>query len=180
METTNDMGEGEVLSFDPTIALLHSVLLGPFFGGLVVLISVIQVDSRDFLFERMIRVGVSEERADREKNFSDAQCRRPCRVENVQADLSIQIDVRMIDFCSEFDFGSLEGVVGGEVDGQEEDSTLIGRIRRAHDSSLPVVDIISVRTRTAPGRRITFEVLQFLLDSPESHFLFAEELMRDG
>ena len=50
----------------------------------------------------------------------------------------------MIDPGSEIALGRLEGVVGGEVDVQEEHTSRIGRIIRSHDSRLPVVLILLV------------------------------------
>ena len=47
----------------------------------------------------------------------------------------------MIDLCGECDLGRLEGVVCGEVDGEEEDSALVRAVRRPHDGGLPVVQV---------------------------------------
>ena len=42
----------------------------------------------------------------------------------------------MVDAGGECDLGRLEGVVGGEVDGEEEDPALVGTVRRSHDGGL--------------------------------------------
>ena len=50
----------------------------------------------------------------------------------------------MIDLRGECDLGRLEGVVCGEVDGEEEDSALVRAVRRPHDGGLPVVMLSNV------------------------------------
>lgn len=49
----------------------------------------------------------------------------------------------MINFRGERDLGRLEWVVGREVDVQEEDALVIGRVLRTHDRGLPV-ELISL------------------------------------
>ena len=49
----------------------------------------------------------------------------------------------MINFRGEGDLGRLEWVVGREVDVQEEDALVIGRVLRTHDRGLPV-ELISL------------------------------------
>ena len=44
----------------------------------------------------------------------------------------------MVDFRSEGDLGRLEGVVGREVDVEEEHAASVGRVLWAHDRCLPV------------------------------------------
>ncbi len=49
----------------------------------------------------------------------------------------------MIDSGRECDLWWLERVVGGKVDGEEEDPSLVGTLWWAHDGGLPVKQIIS-------------------------------------
>ena len=42
----------------------------------------------------------------------------------------------MVDAGGEGDLGRLEGVVGGEVDGEEEDPALVGTVWGSHDGCL--------------------------------------------
>ena len=44
----------------------------------------------------------------------------------------------MVDFGCERDPGGLEGVVGREVDVEEEDASMVRGVLRAHDGCLPV------------------------------------------
>lgn len=60
--------------------------------------------------------------------FRDCQCRRPLIPQNVQTDRSIRIDIRVINLCSEADFGRLEGIIGREDDVQEKDTASIWRV----------------------------------------------------
>lgn len=45
--------------------------------------------------------------------------------ENVQTDAAIAVDVGVVDASGEVDLGRLEGVVCGEVDGEEEDTARV-------------------------------------------------------
>lgn len=68
----------------------------------------------------------------------------------------------MVDSRREGHLGRFEGVVGGKVDCEEEDTALVWRLGRAHDRRLPVEQVIAHRTRAALRRRVTPEVLQLL------------------
>lgn len=50
------------------------------------------------------------------RTFRDGQSRTPLIPQDVQADRSICVDVRVIDLGRERDLGRLEGVVGRERD----------------------------------------------------------------
>ena len=69
------------------------------------------------------------------------------------------------------DLGRLEGVVGGEVDVEEEDAAGVGGVVGAHDGGLPVEHVVSDRSGAAVGRRVLAEVDQFLIDPLEGHGL---------
>ena len=60
----------------------------------------------------------------------------PCIPENIQADGPVGVDVWVVDLCREGDLGWLEGVIGGEVDGEEEDPALVGTVRGSHNGGL--------------------------------------------
>jgi hypothetical protein len=82
--------------------------------------------------EWVVRVWVSEHRADREKDykrvrrrcqikhsgrtFGDGQGGTPLITQNVQADAAVRVDVGVVDTSCEVDLGRLEWVVGWEVD----------------------------------------------------------------
>ena len=60
----------------------------------------------------------------------------PLRPQDVKADGSIGVDIWMIDSRGERHFGRLEWIVGGEMNCQEEHSSLVWTIRWTHDGSL--------------------------------------------
>ena len=53
----------------------------------------------------------------------DREGRAPLVTQNVEAYAAVGIDVGMVDSGSEVDFGRFKGVIGGEMYGQEEDSS---------------------------------------------------------
>ena len=57
------------------------------------------------------------------RTFRDRQCWTPLIPEDIQTDRPVRVDVRVVDLGREADLGGLEGVVGGESDGKEEDAT---------------------------------------------------------
>ena len=57
--------------------------------------------------------------------FRDGQSRAPLVSENVQADAAVAVDVGVVDAGGEVDLGRLEGVVCGEMDGEEEDTARV-------------------------------------------------------
>lgn len=71
--------------------------------------------------------------------------------------------------CLEVDFWGLEGIVGREVDHNEEHTTSIWALARPHDGGLPVEEILSNRPCAAGGRRILLQVLQLFLDPLTCH-----------
>ena len=60
---------------------------------------------------------------DGEKDGSDLKCWTPFLFEDVQADGSVCVDVRMVNFGREGHFRWLEWIVRGEVDVKEEHTT---------------------------------------------------------
>lgn len=94
--------------------------------------------------------------------FGDGESRRPLRPQDVQADAAVAVDVRMVDASGEGDLRRLERVVGGEVNGEEEHSSLVGGLRRAHDGGLPVEEVVADGARAALSRRVAAEILKLL------------------
>jgi hypothetical protein len=60
--------------------------------------------------------------------FGDGQGGAPLVTEDVQADAAVGVDVGVVYAGGEVDLGRLERVVGGEVDGEEEDAARVGRV----------------------------------------------------
>ena len=94
----------------------------------------------------------------------------------------------MINSRGECKLGRLEGVVCGEMDVQEEHTTLVWRLRWTENSSLecthfvikviyfksalsylPMERVIPHWTRRALGRGVVVDVLELLVDPLESH-----------
>ena len=126
------------------------VFLGPFLGGGFELGPIALVELGDLWHERVVGVGVGEERGDGEQNFRDGECGRPLILEDVQADGSVCVDVGMVDLGDEVAFGWPEGIVGGEVDVEEEDASCIWAIFRTDDGCLPVeLVVLSLLTMTS-------------------------------
>ena len=65
--------------------------------------------------KRIIGVGVSQKRTDREKDLGNGQCRTPLVLQNVETNSSVGVDVAVVDSSGEVDLGRLEWVVGREV-----------------------------------------------------------------
>ena len=80
----------------------------------------------DLGHERVIGVRVRQQRADGEEHLGDGQSGRPLVLKDVEADGAIAVDVTVIDFGREGDLGRLEGVVGREMDVEEEDTIMVG------------------------------------------------------
>lgn len=62
---------------------LDSVLLGPFSGCSLVLWSIQLVDVGNLRHQRIIRVGVRQQRADRQKHLGDGEGRRPLVLQDI-------------------------------------------------------------------------------------------------
>ena len=80
--------------------LSHRVLARPLAGGLLVPRPVRLVDVGDLRDERVVRVGVAEQRADREEDLGEGERGRPLLLEDVEADGALGVDVGVVDlFC---------------------------------------------------------------------------------
>ena len=144
----------------------HGVTLSPIASSLVVLILVALENVSDLGHEGIIGVRVGQQGADGKEHLGDGEGGRPLVLEDVQADGAIAVDVHVINFRREGDLGWLEGIVGREVDVQEEDTLMIRRVLRAHNSSLPVELVIFVSgAGGAVCGRISAKINELLLDS---------------
>lgn len=57
--------------------------------------------------------------------FRDGQSGAPLVSQDIQTDAAVRVDVGVIDASGEVDLRRLEGVIGGEVDGKEEDTARV-------------------------------------------------------
>lgn len=60
--------------------------------------------------------------------FGDGQGGRPLVSQDVKADAAVAVDVGVVDAGGEVNLGRLEGVVCGEVNGEEEDAAGVWRV----------------------------------------------------
>jgi len=100
--------------------ILNGVFASPFSSRGFVASAVRFVHVGNFWNEWVVWVGVRQHGADGEQNLRDGQGRAPLISQNVEADASIRVDVRVIDARGEVDLGWLKGVVCREVDCEEE------------------------------------------------------------
>ena len=106
--------------------------LGPDSAGLLVRLE----NSGDLWDQRIVWVWITEERADREEDLADGEGGGPLGPQDVQADGAVGVNVGVVNSSCEGHFGRLEGVVRGEVNGQEEYPALVGTVGRSHDRGL--------------------------------------------
>lgn len=116
---------------------------GPFLGRGLVFGPVCFVDVCYFRNQRIVGIGVGQKRADRQQHLGDGEGWGPLFLQDVQADVTIGVDVWMVDFGFELDLRRLERVVGWEMDGKEEDTSCVWGIWRTDDRCLPVEEIVS-------------------------------------
>ena len=77
--------------------LRHRILLRPFFGVLVVAVLVRLVDARYFGHERILRIGIAQQRAYGEEHFGYGERRRPLWFEYVQTNAAVTVYIRMVN-----------------------------------------------------------------------------------
>jgi hypothetical protein len=68
-------------------------------------------DLGNFWYQRIIGVGVVEQRTNREENFLNSEGRAPLIFQNIQTNSARIVDVAVVDACGESNFRRLERVV---------------------------------------------------------------------
>ena len=127
----------------------------------------------DLGYERVVWVGISEQRTDGQENFGNGQGGRPLLLQDVEADATVRMDVAMVNSCRECDLWWFEGVVRWEVNVQEEDASRVWRLIRAHDGCLPSELVFLIEgTSRAISRWVLSKIDEFLLDALECHLKF--------
>jgi hypothetical protein len=104
------------------ITRLDGVLSGPLSSCRLVARTVGLVHVCDFRDERVVWVGIRQHRADAKEHLGDGEGWRPLVSQDVQADATVRVDVRVVYARGEVHLGRLEWVVCGEVDREEEDA----------------------------------------------------------
>ena len=62
-------------------------------------------------------------------------------LKDIDANMSIRLDVRVINLSRKGDYRCLEWIVHWELDLKEEDPSFVGRTFWSHHGSLPVVEV---------------------------------------
>jgi len=114
----------------------------------------------------IIGIRIGQQGADGEQHLADGERGAPLILEDVETNTAVGIDVAVVNSRGEVDLGWLEGIVGREVNVQEEDTSRVRRIIGSHDGCLPVEHVVTDRSGGAVGRRIFSQVHQF-------YFLFS-------
>ena len=151
----------------------HSIFSSPFSCSGFEFCFVILVDLSNLWNQRIIWVSISQKRADWKKYLWNCESWWPLFLENVQTDWTIWIDVWMVDSRCEVDLCWLEGIVSGEVDVEEEDSTRVWRIIWSHDGCLPMIRILLINWSSwAVCRWVLSKIDKLLLNSLDSWHLY--------
>jgi hypothetical protein len=93
----------------------------------------------------------------------------PTYLEDIEAYTALIINVAVIYLSLELNLWRLKRIILWKLYLQEENATLIRRVRRTHNGRLPFEQIIPCRTSAAIGWWVIPEVGQFLVDSLERH-----------
>jgi hypothetical protein len=75
----------------------HSILPRPFAGSCVVLLPIALVDPRNLRHQRIVRIRVRQQRADRQQHLRHRERGTPLVLQNIQADASVAVHVAVVD-----------------------------------------------------------------------------------
>jgi hypothetical protein len=124
----------------------------------------------DLRNQRIIRIRITEERTNAQKDLAHRESRRPILLENIEADDTGTVDIRVVDLGRECTSGRLEWVIHREEDLKLEYTPGEGRICGTEDYTLPPIQVILLfRTGRAIGRGVGLDIHKFTLDSTQRH-----------
>ena len=101
--------------------------LGPLLRRLIVTFFILQQLLRDAADERIVRIRIRQQRADREQDLGDGERGRPLLLQDVQANLPRTVDVAVIDSRSKRNFRRFERVIRWKLNVKKKYTILIGR-----------------------------------------------------
>lgn len=140
------------------------ISLRPFPCLFLVRLAIALVEIRDFRRQRVVRIGVREETQNTQERLGNRECRAPPVFQNIKADATSCVDIRMVDFGAERHNRRLERIVTRKRDGQLEHTPLKWRIRGTEDHGLPTKEILFVdRAGCTIRRRILLNLLELVL-----------------
>jgi hypothetical protein len=88
--------------------ILHGVLRRPLSCCAIVPDSIRLEQLRNVRNQRVVRIGVRQQRANTQQNLTNRQCWTPLVLENVETNSAVRVDVTVIDACGKVDFGRLQ------------------------------------------------------------------------
>lgn len=139
---------------------------------LVMLLAIRDVLLGDVCDQRICGVAIREQRNDGQQNFGYGERGTPVILQNVQTDVSLGIDVAVVDTRAKDDLRRFERILGGEGDLEEEDPALVDGVWWTEDGANPVIDVVPFRTGTAVWWRVDCYLREFSLDSFHCSALF--------
>lgn len=104
----------------------HSILPCPLGSCLPVSVVIGLVDVGNFGDEGVIWVWVRQQRADGQQHFGNGQGWAPLFLQDIQADASLAVDIRMVDLRLEAYLGRLKRVIRREVNVDKEHAAGVG------------------------------------------------------
>lgn len=120
--------------------------------------------------QRIVRVWIRQEGADRKKNLCNGQSRRPLVLQNVKADAARPTNVTVVDLGYKLYLGRRKGVVYRELDVEAKYTSLIGCCIWTNNGGLPTKEIRFVyRASGAIEHRLLVNLLKLLGYPLESH-----------
>ena len=153
--------------------LLHGVLGSPLSRCAIVPGSVRLEQLRNVRNQRVIGVGIGQQRANTQQNFTNRQSWAPLILENIETNTAVRVDVAVVNACGKMDFRRLqwnwfsgsniivsetaakkyavwkqittyfEWIISGEMDIQKEDTPRIRGVFWSHDRRLPVEHVVA-------------------------------------
>jgi hypothetical protein len=158
---------------------LRCIHLCPSASSFVCFALVVFPNFSNFWVERIFNVWLLKEKLQRQAHGADLLSWRPIGFQDVKANAADAINVGVINFGHEPDFGRLHGVILGEEKFEFEDSTLKRSARRAFEQDVEVTSVVFVRGHRNVGDWILAQPLSLFDDSfAQCHFETEEKLRK--
>ena len=103
-------------------AILHGVLRRPLSRCTIVPGSIRLEQLGNVRNQRIVRIGVRQQRANTQQNFTDRQCWTPLVLENIETNAAVRVDVTVVDACGKVNFGRLQSHCGRAQQIREHES----------------------------------------------------------
>jgi len=144
------------------VPALTSVVFRPFLCGLIIFCPVVLEKSCGFRFQRIFRVWVCQHCFQGFQYITRVQRWSPVFVQQIRTNITLFIDVRVVNFCQELDSWRLERIFRRKDEVHVEYAPFIRGGRRAHKHSIPVQQVITAWSRSSKVCGICFQVGQLL------------------